>query len=330
MNYRRFGNTALRISEIGFGAWAIGGPAYAGTIPIGWGKTDDPTSIKALKTAFEQGINFYDTADFYGLGHSEELIGEVFGNHPEVIIATKAGHRLNEKGEILFDYSYDYLIRACSQSLKRLKRESIDYYQLHTARVADLEKGDCIRAMQDLQKEGKIRYWGISLNTYDPAPEIEFLIHHRIGNGFQVVLNIINQRIVELLPEIANHHYGVIARMPLQFGLLTGKFDRNSRFGADDHRATRLNPEILEQAEEYLLPVWEMAKKYQTTSGALALRFDLSFREVSTVIPGMRDENQVMQNIADLEKIRDHDMLFLKKLYHDKLSTLLSEMQKFG
>jgi aryl-alcohol dehydrogenase-like predicted oxidoreductase len=306
MNYRQFGNTELRVSEIGFGAWAIGGPAYAGTIPIGWGKTDDPASIKALKRAFEHGINFYDTADFYGLGHSEELIGQVFGNDPDVIIATKAGHRLNDRGEIQFDYSYDYLIRACSQSLQRLKREAIDYYQLHTARMADLEKGECIRAMQDLQIEGKIRYWGISLNTYDPAPELEFF------------------------PEISDHHYGVIARMPLQFGLLTGKFDRNSRFGADDHRAARLNPGILEQAEKYLLPVWDLAKKYETTPGELALRFDLSLHKVSTVIPGMRNEKQVMQNIADLEKIDDHDMVFLKKLYHEKLSMLLSEMQKFG
>ncbi len=330
MNYRRFGNTEIRVSEIGFGAWAIGGPAYAGDLAIGWGKTDDPASIKALKIAFEHGINFYDTADFYGLGHSEELIGRVFGNHPEVIIATKAGHRLNETGEIQFDYTYDYLIHACTQSLQRLKRETIDYFQLHTARIADLEKGECIRAMEDLQKEGKIRYWGISLNTYDPAPELEFFTSRRIGNGFQVVLSIINQRIVPSLPEISDNQYGIIARMPLQFGLLTGKFDRNSRFGEDDHRSTRLNPEILAQAEEYLLPVWQMAKKYETTPGALALRFDLSFREVSTVIPGMRNEKQVMQNIADLEKINDHDMLFLKTLYHDKLSTLLSEMQKFG
>ncbi len=330
MNYRPFGNTELEISEIGFGSWTIGGPAYAGEIPIGWGNTDDTVSIKALKKAFEEGINFYDTADFYGLGHSEELIGQAFGKNPNVIIATKVGHTLDQDNNIKLDYSYDHIIQACNDSLKRLNREVIDYYQLHSAVVAHLEKGECIQAMEDLKTEGKIRYWGISLNTFNPAPEIEFFINHRIGNGFQVVLNIINQRIVEFLPEISAHQYGVIARMPLQFGLLTGRFNRHTRFEENDHRAARLNPEILEMAEEYLLPVWEMAKKYQTTPGALALRFDLSFPEVSTVIPGMRNEKQVMQNIADLEKIDDQDMQLLKKLYHNKLSTLLSEMQKLG
>ena len=184
--------------------------------------------------------------------------------------------------------------------------------------------------MEDLQKEGKIRYWGISLPTYDPAPELEFFLNHRTGHGFQVVLSIINQLIVPHLPEISGNQYGVIARMALHFGLLTGKFNRNSRFGEDDHRAARLNPEILARADEYLLPVWSMADKYETTPAALALRFALSFREVSTVIPGMRNEKQVMQNIADLEQISDQDMQFLKNLYHDKLSKLLSEMQKFG
>lgn len=330
MNYRQFGNTSMKVSEIGFGAWAIGGPAFAGDNPIGWGKTDDPASIKALKTAFEHGINFYDTADFYGLGHSEELIGQVFGDNPNVIIATKVGNTLDQDGNFKMDYSYNHIIKACNGSLKRLKRRAVDYYQLHTARLANLEEGECTRAMEDLQKEGKIRYWGISLNTYDPAPELEFFLNHGIGHGFQVVLSIINQRIVHHLPEIFNNHYGVIARMPLHFGLLTGKFNKNSRFGEDDHRATRLNPGILEQADEYLLPVWEMAKKYETTPAALALRFELSFREVTTVIPGMRNEKQVLQNIEDLERISEQDMQFLKTLYHEKLSKLLSEMQKFG
>ncbi len=330
MKFRQFGNTELRVSEIGFGAWAIGGPAFAGDSPIGWGKTDDPASIKALKTAFEHGINFYDTADFYGLGHSEELIGLVFGNNPDVIIATKVGNALDKDGTFKPDYSYDHIIRACNNSLKRLSRDAIDYYQLHTARLADLEEGECIRAMEDLQKEGKIRFWGISLNTFNPEPELRYFINHQIGNGFQAVLSIINQRIVPYLPKISKNQYGVIARMPLHFGLLTGKFNRNSRFGEDDHRAARLNPEILEVADQYLPPVWDMAKKYETTPAALALRFELSFLEVSTVIPGMRNEEQVMQNTADLDKLDEEDLLFLQTLYDNKLSTLLSAMQRFG
>jgi aryl-alcohol dehydrogenase-like predicted oxidoreductase len=330
MNYRTFGNTDLLVSEIGFGAWTIGGPAFAGSIPIGWGDTNDGVSLKALQTAFANGINFYDTADFYGLGHSEELIGQVFGNNPDVIIASKVGHRLDAEDNIQLDYSYDYILHACERSLKRLQRETIDYYQLHTARVPDLENGECIRAMQDLKKAGKIRYWGISLNTYQPEPECNHALQNAIGNGFQVVLNIINQIFLPLLPDSSDHGFGIIARMPLQFGLLTGRFNKESRFSNDDHRATRLNPEILELAEEYLSPVWEVAKKYNTTPGALALRFVLSFKEVSTVIPGIRNDKQVIQNISDLDTIEDSDVQFLRDLYTEHLSILLKKMQQFG
>ena len=330
MNYRQFGNTELSVSEIGFGAWTIGGSAYAGGIQIGWGQTDDRTSIKALEKAFDSGINFFDTADFYGLGHSEKLIGQVFGNQPKVIIATKVGHRLDSKEQIQIDYSYDYLKRACSESLQRLNREAIDYYQLHTARLADLEYGECIRAMKDLTLEGKIRYWGISLNTYEPEPELEYFLHNKIGHGFQVVLNILNQKILDSIQKCNEQQYGIIARMPLQFGLLTNKFNKETRFSPDDHRSTRLNPEILEMAEEYLLPIWEMAKKYETNPTAFALRFVLSFDEVSTVIPGIRNEEQVKQNIADLAKIDETDIQFLKKLFAEKLSELLEKIQRYG
>src|SRR5689334_567702 len=121
MNYRMFGTTDLRISEIGFGAWAIGGAATVGGIPIGWGDTDDQLSTKAIHAALDAGINFFDTADFYGLGHSETLLGEVLANEKDVIIATKVGQRnVNEK--IIIDYTKQYIRQACEQSLQRLKR----------------------------------------------------------------------------------------------------------------------------------------------------------------------------------------------------------------
>ena len=330
MKYRKFGNTGLNVSEIGFGGWTIGGPAYAGKIPIGWGRTDDNTSIKALKKSFERGINFYDTADFYGLGHSEELIGKAFRNKTEVIIATKVGHRLSSEGQIEIDYSYDYLIKACNESLRRLKRETIDYYQLHVAKVKDLKKGECIRAMHDLQQTGKIRYWGISLNTYDPEPEAFYFLENRIGNGFQVVLNIINQKILPLLPEMKSKGYGVIARMPLQFGLLSGKFNRDSRFPPDDHRSERLNPEILEEAEKYLKPVWELAEKQNIEPATFALRFILSFPEVSTVIPGIRSEEQVIRNTTGLNLLKPEVIKTVQDLYTTHLTCYLEKLKRFG
>src|SRR6476620_11332834 len=112
MNYRRFGKTDLMVSEIGFGAWAVGGDAMVGNIPIGWGKTNDEDSISALHTALDAGINFFDTADFYGLGHSEELLGKLFGAKKEIFIATKVGHR-NIDEKIVFDYTAEYIHSAC-------------------------------------------------------------------------------------------------------------------------------------------------------------------------------------------------------------------------
>ena len=193
MIYRKFGKTDLTVSEIGFGAWGIGGPSMAGEIPIGWGKVDDGISVSALKKSFDRGINFYDTADFYCLGHSEELIGNVFGNRQDVIVASKVGHRINNDGTIRLDYSKNYILEACEKSLKRLKRGSIDYYQLHSAKLDHLENGECIEAMEKLKDEGKIRYWGLSLNTFNPFPEAEFLMKKKLCDGFQIVFNIINQ-----------------------------------------------------------------------------------------------------------------------------------------
>ena len=173
MEYRRFGNTDLQVSEIGFGAWAIGGGAMIGTTSIGWGDADDNESVKAIHASLDAGINFFDTADIYGLGHSEELLGKTIGNRRDIIIATKVGN-VSRNEQFTTDYSKDYILTACETSLKRLNRTTIDYYQLHSARVSHLQSGDCIEAMQQLQEQGKIRYWGLSLNTFDPLPEADF------------------------------------------------------------------------------------------------------------------------------------------------------------
>src|SRR6266487_403809 len=207
MQYRKFGNTDLMVSEIGFGAWAIGGGAMIGNTSIGWGDTDDETSKNAIHKALDAGINFFDTADIYGSGHSEEIIGETIGTNPDIIIATKVGNVARDDN-FTVDYSKKYILSACEASLKRLKRNVIDYYQLHTARMNHLQNGECIQAMQQLETEGKIRYWGLSLNTFDPAPEAEFLMQQkngnarpddRVGRGFQLVLNILNQKALPLL-----------------------------------------------------------------------------------------------------------------------------------
>jgi aryl-alcohol dehydrogenase-like predicted oxidoreductase len=208
MQYRKFGNTDLSVSEISFGAWAIGGGAMIGNTAIGWGDADDSVSIKAIYAALDAGINFFDTADIYGLGHSENLLGKTIGNNKDIIIATKAGN-VSRNEQFTVDYSKEYLLNACEASLKRLQRDVIDYYQLHTARMQHLQNGECIEAMQQLQQEGKIRYWGISLNTFDSLPEAEFFIQHKIGNGFQLVLNLLNQKALPLLKLSEENGYGI-------------------------------------------------------------------------------------------------------------------------
>ena len=259
MQYRKFGNTDLVVSEIGFGAWAIGGGAMIGNTAIGWGDTDDNVSIKAIHTALGAGINFFDTADIYGIGHSEELLGKIIGNKKGVIIATKVGN-VSRNDQFTVDYSKEYILEACETSLKKLRREAIDYYQLHSARMQHLQQGECIAAMQQLEQQGKIKFWGISLNTFDPLPEADFFIQNKIGNGFQLVLNLLNQKTLALLKSSAENGYGVIVRMALQFGLLTGKFDNGVNFSTNDHRKNRLTKDIIDASNNALNPVWTLCK----------------------------------------------------------------------
>lgn len=318
MEHRKFGNTNLKVSEIGFGAWAIGGGAMVGNTPIGWGDANDEISKKAIYKALDLGINFFDTADIYGLNHSEKLIGELLGNRPDVVIATKGGN-VARNGQFTTDYRKDYLLQACEDSLKRLKREAIDYYQLHTARISDLQKGECIEAMQMLQKQGKIRYWGLSLNTFQPEPEADYLLENDLGAGFQLVLNILNQIATPVLKKSAEKGYGVIARMPLQFGLLTGKFDEQADFPENDHRKGRLTDEVISAYKEATKPVWELCEKYDVNKTQLALSFILSFPEVSTVIPGIRTPEHAEKNTQGLVKLERSDREFIENLNFNRI-----------
>ncbi|HYC30293.1 MAG TPA: aldo/keto reductase, partial [Chitinophagaceae bacterium] len=201
----------------------------------------------------------------------------------------------NIDDKIVIDYSREYVLRACEESLKRLKRETIDYYQLHAARMPHLQNGECIEAMELLKQQGKVRYWGLSLNTFAPAPEAEWMMEHKAGDGFQLVFNLINKRAYGVMQQAANNGYGIIARMPFQFGLLTGKFSPNTTFDANDHRSFRLTPEIIEKSMKVLEQV--------DVSAAKALSFILTCKEVSTVIPGIRTPEHVKQNTTGIQTL---------------------------
>jgi len=329
MQYRKFGNTDLLVSEIGFGAWAIGVGAMIGNTAIGWGDTDDNVSIKAIHTALNIGINFFDTADIYGLGHSEELLGKTIGNKKGVIIATKVGN-VSRSDQFTVDYSKEYILKACEASLKRLKRETIDFYQLHSARMPHLQQGECIAAMQQLEQQGKIKYWGISLNTFDPLPEADFFIQNKIGNGFQLVLNLLNQKTLPLLKSSAENGYGIIVRMALQFGLLTGKFDNGMNFSANDHRKNRLTKDVIDASNNALNPVWALCKKYNCSKTQLALSYILSYPEVSTIIAGIRSAEQVQLNTTGLFQLNSDDRSVIEKLGATDFIQVMDLIQKQG
>ena len=329
MEFRKFGNTDLLVSEIGFGAWAIGGGAMIGTTSIGWGDSDDANSEKAIYASLDAGINFFDTADIYGLGHSEKLLGKTIGKNNEIIIATKVGNVARNK-QFTTDYSKKYILNACEESLKRLNRETIDYYQLHTARLQQIREGDCVEAMQLLQQQGKVRYWGLSLNTFDPAPEANFLMEKKWGNGFQLVLNLLNQKAVEILSIAAEKGYGIIARMPLQFGLLTGKFDTGVDFPNNDHRKNRLTPEIIQACSNSLETIWDLCTKYNCTKTQLAFSYLLSYPEVSVIIPGIRTTAQVKDNTSGFVNFSSDDIELINKLGKNEFVTIMEMIQKQG
>jgi aryl-alcohol dehydrogenase-like predicted oxidoreductase len=246
-----------------------------------------------------------------------------------VVIATKVGNVARNE-EFTVDYSKEYILKACGESLKRLKRDAIDYYQLHSARLSHLQQGNCLEAMEQLQQQGKIRYWGISLNTFDPFPEAEFFMSAKIGAGFQLVLNILNQTSLPVIKNASAAGYGIIARMPLQFGLLTGKFDKGASFSENDHRKSRLTEQVILAANIVLEPVWVLCEKYGVNKTQLALSYILSYKEVSTVIPGIRTAAHAESNTAGLVQLEKTDRELIEQFGAGSFVPVMEMIQKQG
>jgi len=297
MNYRTLGRTGLTVSEIGFGAWAIGGPFTLGKkLQSGWGNVDDRESIRALQAAFDLGVTFYDTADVYGWGHSEELIGKVFKKKRDrVVIATKVGNRIDENGDWVKDFSRDYVLQAVEASLKRLQTDYIDFYQLHSPFMDFEFTAETFDVFEDLKKQGKIRFYGTSVTHPSQGLAIAKL---NKGDGFQVVYNILEREAEkELFPLCLKKNFAIIARSPLAFGFLTGKFTRGVTFPANDHRSN-LKREEIDARIEKVGRIKSLFEKSSKTTAQIALQFILSKREVSVVIPGAKTEAQVRDNVA--------------------------------
>ncbi|MEA2463455.1 MAG: hypothetical protein QOJ98_1202, partial [Acidobacteriota bacterium] len=295
MHYRKLGNTGITVSDIGFGGWAIGGPANADGTPYGWERTSDDESLAAIRRARELGVTFFDTSDSYGFGRSESLLGIVLSRkRDDVVIATKVGVARDAEGKLRKDFSRAHILHAVDGSLKRLRTDFIDLYQLHNPTLDDLQREDIQEAMDRLQEAGKIRFWGVSITTPEEGIEI---INRGWGYTLQVLYNVLNQAAAATLFPLAKQKgYGIIARVPLASGLLSGKFRPDTTFPADDVRQNFLTPKRLEE----VLPRVDEAKSIiggtarTLTEGAL--RFVLANDSISTTIPGMRNIRQVEMN----------------------------------
>jgi len=294
VQYRPLGRSGIEVSAIGFGAWGIGGRTPGAT---SYGETDDAVSMRALEEAFEHGITFYDTASVYGNGHSEELIGACFsGRRERVVIATKAGILPSFKG---YDFSENAIRESLKGSLRRLRSDYIDVLQLHNVTpdtvLTQPHIGDLLSGFV---REGKVRAYGFS--TASPSDAIA-LLDFPHTSCLQVNCNLLDWRGMDsgLFARAEASEIGIIARTPLAFGFLTGRFDETVTFPVDDHRSRWPSERISAWVEagaaifaELELPDGEEARV------SAAIRFCLSLKAVTTVIPGMMTAGEVRANVA--------------------------------
>jgi aryl-alcohol dehydrogenase-like predicted oxidoreductase len=295
MHYRQLGRTGIMISEIGFGAWGIGG---------GWGKCDDQEARLALRRALDLGINFFDTALGYGDGHSEQLIGEVIGGQRErVVLATKIPPK-TYRWPVLPDepvtdtFPTDWVIECTERSLKNLNVDTIDVQQLHAWTPNYLSQLDWYEGLMRLKEQGKIRSFGVSANDWDHSGPVD-LINSGLIDTVQVIYNIFEQRPAEqLLPAALGNNVGIIVRVPFEEGLLTGKMGPDYQFEANDWRARWLTPERLAEAHARVQALAPFLDDDRPDFATLALKFVLSHPAVSTTIPGMRTTAHVDANAS--------------------------------
>jgi len=326
MKYRTLGNTGLQVSEIGLGTWQIGGAATIGGKLIGWSGMDDAISREILKTAFDLGINFFDTSDVYGRGHSEELIGGFLSDlgparRQELILSSKVGNRELETGEWIKDFSPQWIRTGIEGSLKRLKTEVIDVYHLHSPKTDFEYSREIVDTLESIRKQGKIRFYGVSLTgpgKGEPSVQqgMEILSSDRRCDFFQLVYNILQREVeAKLLPECEQHNLGVIARVPLESGFLSGKYTEDTRFPDDDVRSQSYPPEKIKERVDKVGRLTFLTRSGERTLAQAALQFCLAQSVVSTVIAGARRPEQVVANAQTSE---------LPPLTKDELAEILS------
>ncbi len=323
MNYRTLGRTGWKISEISFGAWAIGGA---------WGDVSDAESLAALHAALDGGVNFFDTADVYGDGRSERLFARLKKERKEKFyIATKAGRRLPV--QTVAGYSRKNLTAWVDRSLKNLDADTIDLLQLHCPHPEVFYRPEIFGVLDDLVKAGKLRHYGVSVEKVEEALKaVEFPNVQSV----QIIFNIFRQRPAELFfAEAQKRKVGILARVPLASGLLSGKISAARRFAKDDHRNFNRHGAAFDRGETFsgvdfatgLRAVSQLKKLVppDASLAQMALRWILGFPAVTCAIPGAKRPAQVLENIAasDLPPLSKATLEKIGSLYAGRIKPLV-------
>jgi aryl-alcohol dehydrogenase-like predicted oxidoreductase len=315
MNYRKLGRTGWSISEVSFGAWAIGGT---------WGEVNDNDSLEALNKALDLGINFFDTADVYGDGRSERLLAKLKKERAEKFyIATKAGRRLTQ--QTAEGYNKKNLTSFIERSLQNLNTYAIDLFQLHCPPTQVYYMPEIFGILDDLVNEGKLQYYGVSV---EKAEEALKAIEYPNVQSVQIIFNMFRQRPSELFFDQAKKkQVGILARLPLSSGMLTGKFTRYSKFENDDHRRFNREGEAFDKGETFSgvdfnlgLKAIEELKTFcpkEMSLAQFALKWILMFDAVTCTIPGAKNKDQVAENVhaSALPPLSNKIMNTVKSLY---------------
>ncbi len=323
MKYRELGRTGWKVSEISFGAWAIGGD---------WGTVDDKASLQALERAIDLGVNFIDTADVYGDGRSERLVAQALkGKSQDIHVATKAGRRLDP--HTADGYNAKNLRRFVERSLENLQVDRLDLLQLHCPPTEVYYRPEVIGSLDDLVSEGKLQFYGISVEKVEEALKA---IEYPNVQTIQIIFNVFRQRPAELFFEQAmRRRVGILARVPLASGLLTGKMGPATKFETRDHRAYNRNGEEFDRGETFsgvdydaaLAAVEDLRPLVPATMSMaqFALRWTLMFDAVTCCIPGAKNPKQAEENAAasDLAPLSRDTMARVKEIYDQRIRPLV-------
>jgi len=290
VNRRPLGRTGLSVSEVGFGAWGIGGNAFGNS----YGPTDDAESTRAIRRAFELGCNFFDTADVYGHGHSETLLGAALHDvRDQVFFATKAGGNFYNR-DMRLDFTPGYLRFAVERSLERLRADHIDLLQLHNPPINLISARDTYEPLEEMKREGLIRFYGVSVH---PPEEGVAAVQATMPDTVQIVYNLARREAEDtFLPTAHAANVGVIAREPLANGFLAGRYNAASTWERGDIRSRMPRPYVA-QLSALGQRVHELAEQSGMTAAQLALKFVLDRPEIACAIVGMKTVQQVEENL---------------------------------